>query len=212
MVTALNGDSLTVTSLDPVTINDSVVTTANIEASNGVVHLIDTVLIPPEDETPTDSPSASTAAPTGPSVVDTIPPTASFTSLTSTPTASPGSTTAAGNETIVPGTLAPSTAVPVNDTDVPSTEAPSTSAPVAIADLVVATPELSTLSSLLTDDLIAALSGDGPFTVFAPVNDAFDNLPADVVAALMADEEALVDVLTYHGELTAALHLLVKTP
>ena len=111
----------------------------------------------------------------------------------------------------VNGTAAPSTAVPVNETDMPLTAAPTSAPvtePVPIADLVVATPELSALASFLTEDLIAALSGDGPFTVFAPVNDAFDNLPADVVAALMADEEALVDVLTYHGKWTCMISIV----
>ena len=46
--TALNGDTLNVTSMDPVTINESVVTGVDLKASNGVVHFIDAVLIPPE--------------------------------------------------------------------------------------------------------------------------------------------------------------------
>ena len=70
----------------------------------------------------------------------------------------------------------------------------------SIADLVLTTPVLSNLSSLLTTELIASLSGDGPFTVFAPTNDAFNKIPEDVISALAADGAALVDVLTYHGK------------
>jgi hypothetical protein len=52
VVEAANGDDLTVTSLDPPTINDaSVVVTADIYARNGVIHVIDAVLIPPASST-----------------------------------------------------------------------------------------------------------------------------------------------------------------
>lgn len=49
-------------------------------------------------------------------------------------------------------------------------------------------------------DLVGALQGDGPFTVFAPVNDAFENLPEGTVATLLKPEnkETLAKVLTYH--------------
>jgi uncharacterized surface protein with fasciclin (FAS1) repeats len=49
-------------------------------------------------------------------------------------------------------------------------------------------------------DLVAALQGDGPFTVFAPTNDAFENLPAGTVETLLKKENkaALTGVLTYH--------------
>ncbi|NVK66383.1 MAG: fasciclin domain-containing protein [Flavobacteriales bacterium] len=49
-------------------------------------------------------------------------------------------------------------------------------------------------------DLVGALQGDGPFTVFAPVNDAFENLPEGTVATLLKPENkgALTNVLTYH--------------
>ena len=47
-------------------------------------------------------------------------------------------------------------------------------------------------------DLVTTLSGEGPFTVFAPTNDAFAALPAETVAALTADTSLLAQVLTYH--------------
>jgi uncharacterized surface protein with fasciclin (FAS1) repeats len=48
--------------------------------------------------------------------------------------------------------------------------------------------------------LVDTLSGTGPFTVFAPTNEAFDKLPAGTVDTLLKPEnkEALVKVLTYH--------------
>lgn len=57
--------------------------------------------------------------------------------------------------------------------------------------------------------LVETLKGAGPFTVFAPVNDAFENLPAGTVETLLRPENraALTKVLTYHvvpGRITAA--------
>lgn len=48
--------------------------------------------------------------------------------------------------------------------------------------------------------LVETLKGDGPFTVFAPVNDAFENLPEGTLAMLLKPEnkEKLVSILTYH--------------
>ncbi len=49
-------------------------------------------------------------------------------------------------------------------------------------------------------DLVATLSSDGPFTVFAPVNDAFAALPEGTVASLLepANKSTLTGILTYH--------------
>jgi len=46
--------------------------------------------------------------------------------------------------------------------------------------------------------LAETLSGDGPFTVFAPTDEAFAKLPAGTVEGLLADKEALTKILTYH--------------
>ena len=86
-------------------INSAKVTAADVEASNGVVHIIDEVLMPP-DAPPTPQKNAT------------------------------------------------------------------------IVDLAVATPDLSTLvRALKAADLVETLSGKGPFTVFAPTNEAFAALP-----------------------------------
>ena len=46
--------------------------------------------------------------------------------------------------------------------------------------------------------LVETLSGNGPFTVFAPNDDAFAKLPAGTVEGLLEDKEKLTAVLTYH--------------
>ena len=70
-----------------------------------------------------------------------------------------------------------------------------------IADVAANTESLSTLvAALNAADLGAALEATGPFTVFAPVNDAFDDLPDGIVTSLLATENrtTLQQLLRYH--------------
>ena len=70
-----------------------------------------------------------------------------------------------------------------------------------IVDLAVSTEFLSTLvAAVKAGDLVNVLKGDGPFTVFAPTNEAFAKLPAGTVENLLKPENKaqLVAVLTYH--------------
>ena len=46
--------------------------------------------------------------------------------------------------------------------------------------------------------LVDTLSSDGPFTVFAPTDEAFSKLPSDTLENLLQDKEKLTNVLTYH--------------
>jgi len=120
--TAVNNDSLTFTvGSDGVMVNDANVTSADVLASNGVVHVIDKVLMPPSD------------------LID-IP------------------------------TVATSTGI-----------------------------HTALVAALAQADLVTTLQGDGPFTVFAPTDDAFTAEGIDL-STFDTDEEiaALVDILTYH--------------
>ena len=70
-----------------------------------------------------------------------------------------------------------------------------------IVDIAGATPDLSTLvAALKAGSLIPTLFGTGPFTVFAPTNEAFAALPKGTVSNLLkpASKAQLVDILTYH--------------
>ena len=118
-----------------VRINDATVLITDIEASNGVIHVIDSVLLPPQPApTPTPAPTA---------------------------------------------TLEPQ--------------------PMTIVDIAVGDGRFGTLvAALQAADLVETLQGAGPFTVFAPTDDAFAKLPAGTVEALLADVPALNDVLLYH--------------
>jgi transforming growth factor-beta-induced protein len=146
-VETVNGATIKVT-VDgaSVKVNDSNVTATDIEASNGVIHVIDTVLLPPPAE-PTDTTAAPTSAPE----------------------------------------------------------------PQTIVDVAVSNPDFSILVEAVTAaGLVETLSGEGPFTVFAPTNEAF----AAALEALgltkeqlFADTALLTSVLTYHvvsGKVLAA--------
>lgn len=83
-----------------------------------------------------------------------------------------------------------------------------------IAELAIATPELSTLVTAVTSanadpGILAAIDEctDGPVTVFAPTNDAFALIPADTLNAVLADGTTLNNILKYHvlaGKVMAA--------
>ncbi len=124
-----------------VMVNDAQVIITDIEASNGVIHVIDAVLLPPADESEmmADEPMA-----------------------------------------------------PAQD----------------IVDIAVEDGRFETLVAAVTAaDLAETLQGDGPFTVFAPTDDAFAALPEGTVEALLNDIPALTDILLYHvvsGKVMAA--------
>ncbi len=110
-----------------VMLNDSNVTATDIEASNGVIHVIDAVLLPTPSEPPAD----------------------------------------------------------------------------AMGTIVEVAQAAGTFETLIAAaqaaGLEAAFSSDGPFTVFAPTDEAFAALPAGTVESLLADPDALSDILLYHA-------------
>ena len=70
-----------------------------------------------------------------------------------------------------------------------------------IVETAVSNDSFSTLvAAVQAADLVDALSSDGPFTVFAPTNDAFNNLPDGTLSTLLEPEnqETLQSILTYH--------------
>jgi uncharacterized surface protein with fasciclin (FAS1) repeats len=77
-----------------------------------------------------------------------------------------------------------------------------------IVDIAASAGSFSTLvSAVQAAGLVDTLKGDGPFTVFAPTDEAFDKVPPVLLQALLNDKAALKDVLTYHvvpGKVMAA--------
>ena len=129
-----------------VKINDATIVTTDIETSNGVIHVIDAVIMPPADEAAaaTEAPAEEAAAPVG-DIVDTAIAAGSFTTL---------------------------------------------------------------VAAVEAAGLVETLKGEGPFTVFAPTDDAFAAIPKETLDALLADPSGdLTQILLYHvvpGKVMAA--------
>jgi uncharacterized surface protein with fasciclin (FAS1) repeats len=82
------------------------------------------------------------------------------------------------------------------------TAAPLVSAdshPKDVVDTAIAAGSFTTLvKAIQAAGLVETLKGPGPFTVFAPTDDAFRKLPAGTLESLLQDKEKLTAVLTYH--------------
>ena len=133
----MQGAALAITLADGVVkVNDAAVTTADLAVANGVIHVIDQVLLPPVEE------ATATAAPE---------------------------------------------------------EAAAAAEPANLVETASASGQFPTLLAAIdAAGLGEALAGEGPFTLFAPSEDAFAALPAGALDALLADPAALANVLKYH--------------
>ena len=234
---ALNGDKLSFTvGATEVKVNDAVVTSADVEASNGVIHVIDKVLMPPVDVYVSDGTMAnpyfnfySDAA--GTTTVDELDISKNYKfQRLSNPSAHPfyvgdsGYNTASSANLIIAGDGSSSSGISdaesftlffrdgfsVDDTlsyfcTVHSNMLSdfTITAPVELVDIptVAASTGIHTalVAALAQADLVTTLQGDGPFTVFAPTDDAFTAAGIDL-STFDTDEEnaTLADILTYH--------------
>lgn len=84
----------------------------------------------------------------------------------------------------------------------------TTGSPLTVADTAAKTPQLSTLNKLIAEAGLAdTLRGPGPYTVFAPSDEAFKAVPAKTMTELAGNKELLKSVLSYHvvpGKVPAA--------
>jgi len=251
----LNGDDITVTiDNNGVRINDAFVTTADIITDNGVVHVIDAVLIPPVTtvvDVIVNSPDHDTleAAVIAANLAETLSGDGPFTVFAPTDAAFaalPDGTIEAllsepegtltdillyhvlGAQVLSTDLVDGQTAMTLNGKDITVTinndgvfinDAQVTVADITtdngvvhvidavlipptttVVDVIVNSDVHNTLeAAVLAADLAGTLSGDGPFTVFAPTDDAFAALPDGTIDALLAEPEGtLTDILLYH--------------
>lgn len=113
------------------------------------------------------------------------------------------STPAASASASASESMSPSSSAPMSSSASPSSSAQD------IVDTAVAAGSFKTLATALTAaELVDTLKGPGPFTVFAPTDDAFAKLPAGTLDTLLADPKGkLAPILTYHvvsGKVMAA--------
>jgi transforming growth factor-beta-induced protein len=156
----LGGAELTFSvSADGVQVNGANVVAADVMASNGVIHVIDAVLLPPAAEEEMVEEAAAEATPTP----------------------------AAEEEA-----AAEATPTPVAEEEA--------AAEMNIVETAVAAGDFETLvAAVQAAGLVDALSGEGPFTVFAPTDAAFAALPEGTIESLLANPSgALTDILLYH--------------
>ena len=201
-------------------INDARVVKADIQACNGVVHAIDTVLMPPMDTAaapapaapapaapaqPAPAPVASTSAPAAIDVrsIPALPLSGAVsvnTSATDTTTTTDTSSTDTG--TTDTSTTDTGTTDTADTTDTGTAEVSSNT----LYDVLVADDRFSTLRDLLSDAGLTDMLMTGDYTLFAPTDEAFAALPEGELAAIAGDPEALLSLLRFHvvqGRLTS---------
>lgn len=95
-----------------------------------------------------------------------------------------------------------------SDEQAADTTEPEVKASGSIIDTAINAGNFSTLiEAIKVAGLVETLEGSGPYTVFAPSDEAFAKLPVKIREALIGDKDALAELLTYHvipGEVTAA--------
>ncbi|MFC4453359.1 fasciclin domain-containing protein [Deinococcus sonorensis] len=205
-LTSAEGSSLSVmASGSSVMVGTANVTATDIASSNGVIHAIDAVLIPSDVTIP--APPA-VAADTSTTDAAATPSTPATTDAAATPS-TPATTDAAAATPSTPATTDATT--PSAPAAAATPAAPATATPAAtstVAQLISTDPRFSTLNGLLQQSgLAATLGGAGPFTVFAPTNDAFAKLTPTQLSDLTSNPTALARVLSYHvvsGSFTAS--------
>ncbi len=167
---------------------NATVTATDIPATNGVIHVIDTVILPPSMA------SAPAAAPAAPANAETYVVKAGdslsrIARLFGTTVAALRAANSLSGDTIFVGQTLH---VPTPD----------------ILTRAAAAGQFNTLAAAIkAAGLVGTLSGEGPFTVFAPTDAAFAKLPRATLNTLLANPELLAKVLTYHvvaGKVLAA--------
>ena len=255
--TTLQGDSVDIT-VDgtSVLINEARVVITDIQAANGIIHVIDSVLLPPQEIgsivdiaaedgrfqalvaalevsglaealegdgpftvfAPTDEAFARLPAGTVDALLADIPAlteillyhVVSGSVMAADVVGLDSATTLQGDSVDI---TVDGTSVLVNDARVVITDIQAANGIIHAIDSVLLPPqEIGSIVDIAAEDgrfqalmaalevsgLAEALEGDGPFTVFAPTDEAFARLPAGTVDALLADIPALTEILLYH--------------
>ena len=198
-------------------VNGATIVGKDIQAANGVIHVIDSVILPPSISG--EAPAADEAAAEGEAAASDEATAEASTVMTDTVSAE---ATEAMTETVateateaMTDTVSAEATEAMTETVATEEAAPEASSDetmAAMADIVdtaVAAGSFNTLvAAVQAAGLVDALKGEGPFTVFAPTDDAFAKLPQETIDALLADPTGdLTQILLYHvvaGKVMAA--------
>ncbi len=210
-----------------VMINGATVIKADVMACNGIVHVIDTVLMPPAAAAPVMAPEPAAAEPAPAAAPAAEAPAAapaapdfnvSMIPITPQPRTTPvGDTTSADTmapDTMAPDTMATDTAATTDTstttdtattTDATMTDTSATTDTTTVAvttntiyDVISTDERFSTLAGFLSDAGLDETLMGGQYTIFAPTNDAFAKLDDNTLAVLASDHELLKQILLYH--------------
>jgi len=199
-------------------VNGVLITHADIGGDNGVIHGIEAVLIPEDLEIPVLFPTVDEQTDMEPSEgtdmepsegTDMEPSDGETPETTIRDNETDGNQTGEtdGNQTDDPDDIPE----PTTGTDPPGNTQPDPDTMLEgmnIVEIASAQEDLEILTQAIgVAGLVDTLTGEGPFTVFAPTDDAFAALPDGVLNALLDDPNALGETLAYHvvaGDLTAA--------
>ena len=99
------------------------------------------------------------------------------------------------------GACGSSSTTTASTTTMQDTSASTAPAAQTVVEIAAGNPDFSTLvAAVQAAGLAETLSGPGPYTVFAPTNEAFAKLPAGTLDSLLepANKQKLADILTYH--------------
>ena len=159
----MDGDMITLTDEQG---NVATVTIADVQQSNGVIHVIDTVMLPAAEES-SDQGMTETA---------------------------PAQTAMAGDGMATDASMAAEGDVPMVG------GAPMYPSKTIVENAVNSADHTTLVAAVKAADLVDTLSGEGPFTVFAPTNAAFEKLPDGTVETLLepANKDQLTKILTAH--------------
>jgi uncharacterized surface protein with fasciclin (FAS1) repeats len=249
----VQGDNVMIRVMDgKVMVDGAEVIITDIQASNGVIHVIDSVILPPSQDiteiaiadgrftnlvaalgaadlvetlqgdgpftvfAPTDDAFAALPAGTVDALLADIPTLTDilFYHVVSGEVFSSDVVALSSAETVQGQPVLINNAdgkVMINDAEVIITDIRATNGVIHVIDSVILPPSMDIVETAIADgrfttlvaavqaaDLVDALQGDGPLTVFAPTDDAFAALPEGTVEALLADIPTLTDILLYH--------------
>lgn len=194
--TTMQGADITISvSGNKLMVNNATVIKGDVMACNGIVHVIDTVLLPPAPEA--EAPAPAPAPEAAPAPAPEPAPAAAAPAPVAAPIVIPA--LPLSGATVTQTTTQQTTTVTTTDaTATTDTSAADTAVSTTVYDVIADDERFSVLRDLISDAELTETLTTGEYTIFAPTDEAFDAIPEEILAAIRSDPAALKAVLTYH--------------